>query len=233
MIARLGIRTALSEPAYRENERNLRERLIPVLVQQAGFRGASWGRTAQRDSILSFSLYESEEALHLALPKINAAPLLPGQQAALLSAPTTLLVCAILHEEPGKASASWVSLAFFEAKQRPSAEEEQRWRGEEVPSFLRSLPGLAHAYLLRPPHAGRWLFSLFWQSEADLIAGQETLRTWSQQERGETQGLALALTETLAYEVFLQVGLERAMRTGTGAPSVQLVAACTRKESLA
>jgi heme-degrading monooxygenase HmoA len=45
----------------------VRERLVPTLKQQAGFKGGYWLRQANSDEVLAVTIWENEETLRSAL----------------------------------------------------------------------------------------------------------------------------------------------------------------------
>ncbi len=86
MIARLGVFDPMPEDVHREYRRNLTERFKPALEQQPGFVAGYWLRSEDGRE-LSFTVWESEEALATGAQRANATPLLPGQDASKIPSP--------------------------------------------------------------------------------------------------------------------------------------------------
>ena len=203
MYARIATHT-FAHPAEAEAaERNLRERLVPALERQPGFRGAFFGRTPDGAGGLSVSLFADAATARAAGVAINAAPLLDGQDPALLPAPVAVYGCTVLSDDPGTAPARVARLGDL----GPSAEEEvaddQRWATAEFAPFLRTLPGLAHAYLAQDDDTRHRLSLTVWESDEAVEASGQAIGAWSRGQVAAGRRPALAPQRVWAYEVFL------------------------------
>lgn len=95
MIARIGTFLSLSPEAASASRRNLIERFLPALKEQEGFIGGFWLNGADGRH-LSITVWESEEAMRRGADRANAAPLLPGQNAAQIPGPDTTELCEVV-----------------------------------------------------------------------------------------------------------------------------------------
>lgn len=77
MIARLATSPPASAEDHARHLENLQKRFKPALVQQPGLLAAFW---LEKDdgSVLSLSVWESEELMAAAAKAASATPLLPG-----------------------------------------------------------------------------------------------------------------------------------------------------------
>lgn len=89
MIARIATFPQLPPEIEAEVRRNVRDRFMPALREQAGLVAGYWLR---RDdgTWVSVTIWESEEAQQRGGAQANATPLLPGQDPAKIPAPTTM-----------------------------------------------------------------------------------------------------------------------------------------------
>ena len=85
MIARIGTFQRLAPDVAAESRRNLLERFVPALRDQAGYIAGYWLEAADGRQ-LSITIWESEEALREGGRRANAVPLLPGQDSTKVAA---------------------------------------------------------------------------------------------------------------------------------------------------
>jgi heme-degrading monooxygenase HmoA len=102
MIARLGTFNPMPEDIHAEYRRNLVERFKPALEAQEGFVAGFWLR-APDGRELSFTVWESEEALAAGAQRANATPLLPGQDASKIPSPSKVETFDVVAAAPGTA----------------------------------------------------------------------------------------------------------------------------------
>lgn len=89
MIARLATFAPMAPEEDAEVRRNLRERFIAALQAQEGFVAGYW--LVGEDGVwISFSVWESEEAMARGGQRANAVPLLPGQDPSRIPSPATV-----------------------------------------------------------------------------------------------------------------------------------------------
>ncbi|GAB4433033.1 MAG: hypothetical protein OHK0015_21320 [Chloroflexi bacterium OHK40] len=78
------------------------ERFLPALRNQPGFVAGSWGKAPDGRAV-SITVRESEDALPQSTMNANAVPLLPGQEPALIAAPSSMdrfARCAWARKQP-------------------------------------------------------------------------------------------------------------------------------------
>lgn len=86
MIVRIGLFAQQTPEVADASQRNLLERFLPALREQAGFVAGYWGAAADGRSV-SITIWESEEAMRLGAERANATPLLDWQDPALIASP--------------------------------------------------------------------------------------------------------------------------------------------------
>lgn len=89
MIAFIGTFNPMAPDIEAESRRNLLERFLPALKEQAGFIGGYW-LVADDGRQLSITIWENEEALRRGATRANAEPLLPGQDPSKIPSPDQL-----------------------------------------------------------------------------------------------------------------------------------------------
>ncbi len=87
MIARFAVFDPMTGDIHAEYRRNLVERFKPALEAQPGFISGFW-LSAEDGREFSFTVWQSEAALADGARRANATPLLSGQDAAKIPAPS-------------------------------------------------------------------------------------------------------------------------------------------------
>lgn len=95
MIARIGTFLFLTPETAEASRRNLLERFLPALKEQAGFVGGFW-LNGEDGRHLSITVWESEEALRQGAARANATPLLARQDPAQIPGPDITEICAVV-----------------------------------------------------------------------------------------------------------------------------------------
>ena len=100
MIARLGVFDRMPGDIHAGYRRNLLERFKPALEVQEGFIAGYW-LEAPDGRELSFTIWESDEALTSGALRANAAPLLPGQDGSKIPSPAVVETYTVVARAPG------------------------------------------------------------------------------------------------------------------------------------
>lgn len=198
MYARLALHRFASPGAAAAAERNLRERVLPILRRQPGVT-AFWGRTPDRADGLSCTLGDDPGRLLAGGRAINAAPALPGQDLATIRDPETVHFCAVVAAATGTGAARAGRLAWL-----GSGAGDADGAAAFAPA-LGELPGLARAYLLREAETGRYCALVLAEGDDALDAAGAAIAEWDREPANGGGEAAPRAERVVTYAIFLHL----------------------------
>ena len=180
MIARVAHFRFPSLHHRREAERNGSERVAPSLARQKGFQAIYYGRIGELEAY-SVSLFDSRETAETAGTRMNAEPLIEGQQPNMLPTPVSVVFHHVEHSlihDLLPAAGSLGQLKVVPGMDEPSV---ARWN-RAFAAMLESVPGLCQAFLLKELDSAKWIALTFWTDIESLKDGSAAIRPWQASE---------------------------------------------------
>jgi heme-degrading monooxygenase HmoA len=177
----------------REAERNGSERVGPSLARQKGFQAIYYGRIGELEAF-SISLFDSRETAEVAGVRMNAEPLIEGQQPEMLPTPVSV----VFHHVERSLVRDMVPTvgALSHLKVAPGMDERgvARWNAAFA-AMLEGVPGLCQAYLLKELDSAQWITLTFWTDIESLKDGSAVIRSWQASEASAGRPPAFVGTE--------------------------------------